>query len=53
MKQFSLQWDKDYGLLKKTGWTVTVDGLVIVHLKKSLLAALVLTWWRVRGSDDV
>ena len=38
---FELQWDCEYGINKRTGWTVAYDGsFAVSHLEPSLIVAL-------------
>ena len=48
MKQFSLEYDEDYGADKRTGWTVVMDGRVVVQFRKWAILALVEAWLRRR-----
>ena len=53
MKRLDLQWDKDYGCKRRTGWSVAVDGSFLVELEPWLVVALakaVRTWWRWKRS---
>lgn len=51
MRQFSLEYDTDYGSDHRSGWTVVVDGSVLVQLTslRACLVAFVSRWWRGRG----
>lgn len=40
MKQFSVEWNTDYGVLNREGWTVVIDGITAVSLEPSLLTAI-------------
>jgi hypothetical protein len=58
VRRFDLTWDKDYGSGKRTGWTVTLDGVHLVQLEPWLVVALlraVRTWfrWKRSGWDGV
>ena len=48
MSSFAIEWDKDYGIDKRTGWTVKLDGAVLVQLERFLLVALWKSWRRKR-----
>lgn len=45
VKSFKLEWDREYGPSKRSGWSVCIDGSYVVELERSLLVAL-LKWWR-------
>ena len=47
MKQFSIDFDRDYGVSKRTGWSITEDGTCLVELEKHLILALI-KWIRKR-----
>jgi hypothetical protein len=50
--RFALDFDRDYGMDRRTGWTATYWGSVqapeLTTLPKALLA-LVRGWWRLRN----
>lgn len=39
-RQFRLEYDRDYGVARRSGWTVVVDGMVVVELMETPQAAL-------------
>jgi hypothetical protein len=45
---FSLQFDRDFGQAKRTGWSFSIGGSFVVTLDPSLFRALRLAWkaWR-------
>ncbi len=46
MHQISLDWDKDYGINKRQGWSLTYDGMVIIELS-SLWKVVFLGAWGI------
>lgn len=46
MKSFKLAWDKDYGIDKRAGWSITVNGHVLVILERWLIVAACKALWR-------
>ena len=42
-RSFGLHYDKDYGIDKRSGWSVVVNGVVCVQFEKRLVKALVKT----------
>ena len=40
MKSLRLQWDKDYGVATRTGWSICVNGSVVCAFEPSLISAL-------------
>jgi len=40
MRSFSLEFDRDYGMHKRTGWTVVMDGCVCSELERNILISL-------------
>lgn len=47
--QFSLTWNTDYGVDSRWGWTVCMNGRVVVQFERFAIVALVKaywTWWR-------
>lgn len=40
MKNFEIQFDRGYGIDKRTGWTVVVDGSVLAELEPWLIVAV-------------
>jgi len=54
MRSFALEYDRDCGIDKRTGWSVKRDGLVLVALEPWLFIALlkaVRTWRRWSKGD--
>ncbi len=50
MKHFALEWDKNYGINQRTGWSVIVNGSVCSPLEKWLVVAIakaIYTYWFV------
>lgn len=45
MKSFSLEFERDFGLTGRTGWTISVDGHCIVMLERWLIVAVIKTVW--------
>lgn len=51
MKQFSIEFNRDYGIDRRTGWTVTWDGCVLSQLQPWLIVAVwkaIAYEWRMR-----
>lgn len=46
MTQCRIMWDTNYGVDKRTGWSMSIDGVVLVQFKRFLIVTLVLGWWR-------
>ena len=42
-RSFSVAWDGNYGIDRRSGWSVTIDGIVVVELEPSLLGAAMKT----------
>jgi hypothetical protein len=40
MDSLRIHWDKDYGINKRTGWSVSVNGHFVVEFKKFLIVAI-------------
>jgi hypothetical protein len=40
MTNFSLEWDRDYGLLRRTGWSIIWNGHVVVELEPWFVVAI-------------
>jgi hypothetical protein len=56
MRSFDLQWDRDYGIDHRKGWTVVIDGSVCSELEPWLVVAMwkgFRTWrrWKDGGPD--
>lgn len=51
MKPFRLDYDPDYGIDHRTGWTVHYDGCVLVQFAKGPLRALWRAWWKWREME--
>lgn len=52
--QFSLTFDRDYGIDKQTGWTVTANGIVLTQFEPGPLRALwrgYRSWLNYRQAD--
>ncbi len=41
MKMLSLTFDRDYGIYNRTGWTICVNGSVIIELERWLAIAII------------
>ena len=54
LKSFALQYDRDYGIDRRSGWSVVVDGSVAVQFARNRLVALVRAWlsWRRWEAGD-
>lgn len=39
-KSLRIEYDTDYGIDKRTGWSATVDGVVVVQFEVSMMAML-------------
>jgi hypothetical protein len=47
---FRIEYDRDYGIDRRSGWTVIIGGRVIVELYRSLIGALCIAAWKwMRG----
>jgi len=46
MKSLRLEWDREYGIDKRRGWTITYDGCVLVQLERFLMVAIWKAWRR-------
>ena len=44
MNKFSIVYDKNYGIDNRKGWTVCINGSVVVELERFLLVALFKTF---------
>jgi hypothetical protein len=44
MLSFAIEWNEDYGIDKRTGWTVKLGGRVLVELEPFLVVALWKAW---------
>ena len=40
MKNFRLEFDRDYGIDKRTGWSIVVNGCFVVQLEPWLIVAI-------------
>jgi hypothetical protein len=40
MKSFRLDFDRDYGIDRRTGWSISVNGGCLVMFERSLIVAL-------------
>ena len=40
INNFSLQFDKDYGINKRTGWSICINGSFMSQLEKYLVVAI-------------
>lgn len=49
-ESFALEWDRDYGILHRSGWTVKWDGHILAELERFLIVALWKAW---RGSRAI
>lgn len=45
MNQFSLEFDRDYGISHRTGWSVIYNGCVIVQFQSNPIVALFKAFW--------
>jgi len=41
-----IDFDTDYGIDHRKGWTIIVNGMVIVQFRRTLIGALFVTWRR-------
>jgi hypothetical protein len=51
MKSFALHYDRDYGCDRRRGWTVVVDGRIIVQFRKWAWLALAEAFVRLHCCD--
>ena len=49
MESFALQWDKDYGVHHRKGWSVCIDGCFVSELEPWLFVALWKGFWTWRS----
>ena len=49
MKPFQLHYDRDYGALRRTGWTVVWDGMTVAEFERWLIVAVWRAWRNVRA----
>lgn len=40
--KFAIHFDRDYGIDRRTGWSIAIDGSFVVQFEKHLLVALIL-----------
>lgn len=52
MKPFRLDYDPDYGIDHRSGWTVHYDGCVLVQFARGPLRALWRAWWKWREMEQ-
>jgi hypothetical protein len=47
MNSFKLEYDKDYGIDKRTGWSVCTNGSYVAVLEGWLIVAIIksIYWW--------
>lgn len=45
MKQLRIDFDTNYGINKRTGWSIAVNGSYLVQLERFLLVAIVKALW--------
>jgi len=48
-ESFALEWDRDYGIGHRRGWTVKWNGSVLAELEPFLVVALWKAWRRRRA----
>ena len=41
MENLSVTFDRDYGIDNRTGWTICINGSVIVELERRLIIAVI------------
>jgi hypothetical protein len=49
MNGILIEYDKDYGCLKRTGWSMAIDGSYVSELEKYLIVSIIkgiITWIR-------
>ncbi len=46
MKSMRIDYDRDYGISCRTGWSVAIDGHYYVQFYRCLLLALVVAAWK-------
>lgn len=46
MKTLRIDYDKDYGVQSRNGWSVSIDGHYYVQFRKSLTLALIVSFWK-------
>jgi hypothetical protein len=51
-KSFAIEWDTDYGIDRRSGWSIIHDGIVVVELEPWLVVAIVKAFvrWRRWGA---
>ena len=40
MRSFKLEWDRNYGIDERSGWSIVIDGAVLSDIEKYLVVAL-------------
>jgi hypothetical protein len=52
MRNLKVTYDRDYGIDRRRGWSVSYDGICLVEFRPTLLGALWKAWrkWRDRPS---
>ncbi len=50
-KSLKIEYDNNYGINRRSGWTVVVDGITCVQLERWLLVALFRAWLDRFGLD--
>ena len=48
MRPFQLHYDRDYGALRRTGWTIVWDGATVAEFERWLIVAVWRAWRNVR-----
>lgn len=52
MKPFKIEYDTDYGIERRRGWSIVYDGIVFVELERWLVVALWKAWRRIRRRGE-
>lgn len=42
---FKIQWDRNYGIAKRQGWSISLDGFYLVSLERWFIIAVVKALW--------
>lgn len=47
LKNFNIDFDRNYGCANKTGWSIAVDGHYYISFEKHLIIALIKTFKKI------
>lgn len=46
MNRFKLEYDTEFGIDRRSGWSIAVNGEYLVSLEPNLVVALWKAWWK-------